>query len=67
MLMVCTACAAEVSCDVFNCIIPPAGAIFAKVRSFRPPVACVLLEPAGDVTVVVGATVVAGVVVVMES
>lgn len=65
MLMVCTACAAEVSCDVFNCIIPPAGAIFAKVRSFRPP--CVLLEPAGGVTVVVGATVVAGVVVVMES
>lgn len=62
MLIVCTACAAEDSCDVLNAINPPAGAIFARVRSFRPP-ACVLLLLAGG-DVVVGAVEVAGVVVV---
>lgn len=62
MLMVCTAWAAEESCDVFNAMIPPAGAILARVRSFLPP-ASVLLVPAGDEVVVV-ATEVVGVVVV---
>lgn len=52
MLMVWTVCVVEVSCGVLSDIIPPAGAIFASGRSFRPP-ACVLLAPAGgDVAVV---------------
>ena len=37
MLIVCTAWAAGESCDEFSAIIPPAGAIFARVLSFRPP------------------------------
>lgn len=66
MLIVCTAWAAEESCDVFNAIIPPAGAIFARVRSFRPP-ASVLLVPAGGELVVVAIEVVGVVVVETES
>jgi len=62
MLIVCTACAAEESCDVLKAIIPPAGAIFARVLSFLPP-ACVLLVLAGG-DVVAGATEVVGVAVV---
>lgn len=64
MLIVCTACVVEVSCcGVFSDIIPPAGAIFARVRSFRPP-AAVLLEPAGGEVVTTEAV---GVVVVGET
>lgn len=66
MLIVCTAWAAEESCDVFNAIIPPAGAIFARVRSLRPP-ASVLLAPAGGEVVVVATEVVGVVVVETES
>lgn len=64
MLMVCTACAAEGSWDVFKASSPPAGAIFAKVRSFRAPT-CTLLLPSGSevVLVVVAASEVTGVVV----
>ena len=45
MLIVCTAWVADESCDGFNAMIPPAGAILARVRSLRPP-ASVLLVPA---------------------
>lgn len=62
MLIVCTAWAAEESCDAFSAIIPPAGAIFARVLSFRPPVGVFLVLAGGDVVVV--ATDVVGVVVV---
>lgn len=37
MLMVCTAWAVEESCAAFNASIPPAGAILARVLSFRAP------------------------------
>lgn len=37
MLIVCIAWAAEESCDVFNVIMPPAGAILTRPRSLRPP------------------------------
>lgn len=62
MLIVCTACAAEDSCDGLNAIIPPAGAILARVRSFLAP-ACVLLPLAGSEAGDVGATEVVGLVV----
>lgn len=66
MLIVCTAWAAEESCDVFNAIIPPAGAIFARVLSFRP-LAGVFLALAGGEVVVVTTEVVGVVVVDTES
>lgn len=43
MLMVCTACVADVSCGVFRASMPPAGAILASVLSFLPPAAVLLL------------------------
>lgn len=61
MLMVCTAWAVEESCAAFNASIPPAGAILARVLSFRAP-ANVFLVLAGDELVVV-VTKVVGVVV----
>lgn len=66
MLIVWTAWAAEESCDVFSAIIPPAGAIFARVRSFLPP-ASALFAPAGGEVVVVTTEVVGVVVVDTES
>lgn len=56
MLMVCTACGAGDRGDVFRVIIPPAGAILASVRSFRPPWlflvvnVCVVVVETGVVT-----------------
>lgn len=66
MLMVCTVWVAEESCDGFSAIIPPAGAIFARVRSFRPPPS-VFLAPAGGEVLVVTTEVVGVVVVETES
>lgn len=72
MLMVCTAWGAEESCDMFSvaAIIPPAGAIFARVRSFRPPGSALLVPAGGELVVVVvaaGIEEVGVVVVEMES
>lgn len=49
MLMVCTPWAGVGSCDVFRVIIPPAGAIFARVLSFFPPVGVFLVTVGGEV------------------
>lgn len=53
MLIVCTAWVAGESCDVFRAIIPPAGAILARVRSFLPPVCDLLVRAGSEVVVVV--------------
>lgn len=62
MLIVCTAWAVGESCDVFKAIKPPAGAILARVLSFRPLVDVLLVLAGGEAVVVttevVGVTVV---------
>lgn len=53
MLIVCTAWAADDSWGVFSANIPPAGAIFARVLSFRAPAAVLLVLAGGGDAVVV--------------